>query len=204
MCFFRFTKDNIQGSKFNEMNDFTASSRTFLSETGILKKYRKCMREEYTDSSYNLMPVSWFILKQQQFYPHYFCIINANVSGKGVSHLSITVKILLTSQNPWKDLRDFQGTTDQTLMTHCLKSFPSSLWLWTKQAEAWYQRSTVEIYVCVYIYVYIYIGYKLLSPQTPVSSLGPHLPGVHPPCYLLLVRNFTVTGKQKFLTKQSI
>ena len=151
MCFFSFTKDNIQGSKFNEMNDFTASSRTFLSETGIFKKYCKCMREEYSDSSYNLMPVSGFILKQQQFYPHYFCIINANVSGKGVSHLSITVKILLTSQNPWKDLRDFQGTTDQTLMTHCLKSFPSSLWLWTKRAEAWYQRSTMEIYVYIYI-----------------------------------------------------
>ena len=163
MCFFRFTKDNIQGSKFNEMNDFTASSRT-----SILKKYCKCMREEYNDSSYNLMPVSWFILKQQHFYPHYFCIINANVSGKGVSHLSITVKILLTSQNPWKDLRDFLGTTDQTLMTHCLKSFPSSLWLWRKQAEAWYQRSTMDIY--------IYIGYKLLSPQTPVSSLGASSP----------------------------
>ena len=170
MCFFRFTKDNIQGSKFNEMNDFTASSRTFLSETGILKKYRKCMREEYTDSSYNLMPVSWFILKQQQFYPHYFCIINANVSGKGVSHLSITVKILLTSQNPWKDLRDFQGTTDQTLMTHCLKSFPSSLWLWTKQAEAWYQRSTVEIYVYVYIYIYTYTYIYIYRLQAPLPT----------------------------------
>lgn len=139
------------------MNDFTASSRT-----SILKKYCKCMREEYNDSSYNLMPVSWFILKQQHFYPHYFCIINANVSGKGVSHLSITVKILLTSQNPWKDLRDFLGTTDQTLMTHCLKSFPSSLWLWRKQAEAWYQRSTTDIYI-----------YRLQAPLPADPSFFP-------------------------------
>ena len=170
MCFFSFTKDNIQGSKFNEMNDFTASSRTFLSETGIFKKYCKCMREEYSDSSYNLMPVSGFILKQQQFYPHYFCIINANVSGKGVSHLSITVKILLTSQNPWKDLRDFQGTTDQTLMTHCLKSFPSSL------CEQSRQKPDTKDQPWRYMCIYIYIGYKLLSPQTPVSSLGASSP----------------------------
>lgn len=148
MCFFRFTKDNIQGSKFNEMNDFTASSRTFLSETGILKKYRKCMHEEYTDSSYNLMPVSWFILKQQQFYPHYFCIINANVSGKGVSHLSITVKILLTSQNPWKDLRDFQGTTDQTLIAKINHGD-----------------------ICVYIYVYVYTHMHSYSFSIYILSL---------------------------------
>lgn len=130
----------------------------------FFKKYCKCMHEEYNDSSSNLMPVSWFILKQQQFYPHYFCIINANVSGKGISHLSITVKIVLTSQNPWKDLRDFQQTTDQTLMTHCLKSFPSFLWLWTQQAEARYQRSTMEIYIYIY---------RLQAPLPADSSFFP-------------------------------
>lgn len=88
---------------------FTASSKTFLSEAGILSSagaywWRiRCL-------PVHLVALPWFRL--QHFYPPLFCIRHANVS---------TVKRQIMSQYSYKNsfdlLKGYQGTVDQTLRT---------------------------------------------------------------------------------------
>lgn len=46
---------------------FTTSSRTFISETDLLLQVHGS--EGVSDYYYNLMPLAWFMLRCQQFYP---------------------------------------------------------------------------------------------------------------------------------------
>ena len=62
MCTFHFVTHNINkifwtdGSRFNKINDMTASSRT-------------CLSEKYNDDEHNLVLPPWCMLRHQQFLP---------------------------------------------------------------------------------------------------------------------------------------
>lgn len=95
----------IQRVTFNRMNNFLL----FQQEHSQLKLvfvffFFSCQHlvvKNKITIKYSLVPLSWSALKDQKFYPHYFCITSKNVNiVKKARNIMLLKKIVVTSQTP--------------------------------------------------------------------------------------------------------
>lgn len=93
-----------QGSDVILLVIFTVSSRIFLSETNFFS-HCKWMAVMKTLTIYILVPLTWFLLRHQQFYHCSHCFGYHQCKWqqrKRKIELNIIVKIVLSSQTFWK------------------------------------------------------------------------------------------------------